>query len=67
MYQVEIKGRRMMLITSVIGVSLSLIFMAFSFLMMNKTAARVIQLNNSYVDPWTNSTVAEFDTCNDYT
>ena len=66
MYLVEVKGRRKLLLSSVIGLFISSIFMAGSFFMMNKFSAVVIKLNGSNVDKWTNVSSRDFNICNSY-
>ena len=66
MYLIEVKGRRMLLISSVTGLFISVVFMAGSFLMINKYSAVVVKLNGSNVDSWTNISTNEFNLCNGY-
>ena len=66
MYLIEVKGRRMLLISSTTGVVISIICMAGSLLMTNKYSAVVVKLNESNVDSWTNISTNEFNLCNGY-
>ena len=66
MYLIEVKGRRMLLISSGIGLFISVVFMAGSFLMINKYSAVVVKLSESNVDSWTNISTNEFNLCNGY-
>ena len=56
----------MLLISSTIGLFISVVFMAGSFLMINKYSAVVVKLSESNVDSWTNISTNEFNLCNEY-
>lgn len=63
MYLIETKGRRMLLMASVAGCALSMFFMAWTFLMMNKTSAKVLK---GHENAYTNVSVMNFELCNGY-
>ena len=56
----------MLLIYSGVGLFISVVFMAGSFLMINKYSAVVVKLSGSNVDSWTNISTNEFNLCNGY-
>jgi hypothetical protein len=56
----------MLLISSATGSFISLVFMAGSFLMINKYSAVVVKLSESNVDSWTNISTNDFNLCNGY-